>query len=320
VMRADFNKGTRLLQLFKEGSDQLEVIFDMDQLAKFYVLNEISGFNHGLRWHNRLFYYNAEKDKLEHILYDVLPFANQEGVFNIESKLWNEKSSLEFGFDNAIFLNEQFQERYFHHLKRMTAPEYLIQFYQEIRLELQQKVALIREDDPGYELDVVKYLKHAQFINSRLEEVKTAWDAQIVDKSSRNDWITSPHYTENLPCLAELSLIVHQHKANGQWWLDVENYCTETLHLIGYIGENSADTLRFEEDSHILAFSDSTDVKMIRINEPAAQLLFKVQNGTDVRQKDVLNYPHPLRQKVEEIDFMKSKTIQAGISPENSND
>ena len=73
-LKKQFLDGAKLLNLFKEGSRDIDDIFDIDQLAKFYVLCEISGGSHALRWHNRRFYFNPVTQKLEPITFDILPF------------------------------------------------------------------------------------------------------------------------------------------------------------------------------------------------------------------------------------------------------
>lgn len=51
-------------------------IFDIDNAAKYYALISLHRGFHGIVWHNQRFYYNPEKDRLEHVAYDV---SNPDG-------------------------------------------------------------------------------------------------------------------------------------------------------------------------------------------------------------------------------------------------
>ena len=125
-LKKQFSEGRKLLRLFKDGHKALEDIFDIDKLAQFYVLMELSSADHGMRWHNRRFYYNPVTQKLEHITYDVLPFMNKRYfICRILDKLKRTTFSPEFGYDNAVLQHRLFKEKYLHYLEERTKPAYL---------------------------------------------------------------------------------------------------------------------------------------------------------------------------------------------------
>ena len=62
-LEKNFEEGRDILQRFKEGNISVETAFDIDLLAKFYVMNEMSSHNHAMAWHNRRFYFNPISQK-----------------------------------------------------------------------------------------------------------------------------------------------------------------------------------------------------------------------------------------------------------------
>ena len=157
ALRPQLDLALELMHQFQTGSAPASELFDLDRLARFFVITDISRAYHGLIWHNLRFYYNPVLGKLEPIGFDGF---TETGAFEWLSRPFMgaqisdppqgqpaERSLMQ------LFLDPAFAARYYHYLLRYTEPGYLQTLFMELAAPLERRQALIQEEFPGYAFD-----------------------------------------------------------------------------------------------------------------------------------------------------------------------
>ena len=65
-----FEIAQNLMTMYREWSTPLEDMFDVEKLARYLALIDVTQGYHGLAWHNQRFYYNPVTCTLEPIAFD----------------------------------------------------------------------------------------------------------------------------------------------------------------------------------------------------------------------------------------------------------
>lgn len=72
-----YRKAITILKLYREEKISFSNAFDLNTFAKHYAISHLFGAVHGLRWHNRRFYFNPITEKLEPIGFDGNALSDQ---------------------------------------------------------------------------------------------------------------------------------------------------------------------------------------------------------------------------------------------------
>jgi hypothetical protein len=232
-----FDEGKKLLQLFKDGHAKVEDIFDIDQLAKFYVTMELSGSSHALRWHNRRFYYNPISQKLEHVAYDILPFIQGRNFqCDMVKRLSNDLRIRENCFDNAVLYNPEFQAKYLYYLEQKTRPAYLDSIFTAISTELNLAELAIQNEVPAYRFQKEIYYENAVYLRGLLPELKGMWNLKIVEKTTVDSWVFPQSYIPRTDqqFLRDLSINAYLDKTVDGYHVRLQNFHSNKITVHGY--------------------------------------------------------------------------------------
>lgn len=295
-----FSEGQKLLQHFKDGTAPIDEIFDMDQLAKFYVLMELSGSNHGLRWHNRRFYYNPITQKLEHIIYDVVPHSKTEdwNVNFIERRMKSGAVAIPFNFDARIFLNRKFKKRYLFHLNRMTTDFYYDEKVKELWPELSKHHYNLKAIHPDYSFDPNVYKKHVVSLRDGKEALKNFWDAVIEKRDDSHYWQRELTYVERSDSLfaPSIGVVALPSVADSGYGYHVllENYHVNGAVVIGYGFKEISDTVFLREPIRLNGYRTAADTATIHTNLKPDYFVYQVSNLPKQKQRvNVNNWEKP---------------------------
>ncbi|MEZ4847156.1 MAG: hypothetical protein R3B93_00695 [Bacteroidia bacterium] len=106
-LNLQFQQAKILLDQFKFGTKTVSEVFDIDRLAKFYALVDLTRAYHSLIWHNMRFYYNPVTSKLEPIGFDGFYREVGQVVFLPSTNL----GTMICGEENICAQNTKFTER-----------------------------------------------------------------------------------------------------------------------------------------------------------------------------------------------------------------
>ena len=150
------SKAINLLEGYK--SDQLSVneVFDIKKLAMFYAITDIMGTHHGAVPKSVRYYYNPITSLLEPIAFDGHNFFDREKpIFAYERgitpknfiyKFWREYFYKLFNTPKKV--DREFIREYILALEKLSAPNYLENFFLSIDDELKNNLGLIYSEFP----------------------------------------------------------------------------------------------------------------------------------------------------------------------------
>lgn len=293
-----FTEGKKLLSLFKNGNVDVAQLFDVDQLAKFYVLMELSGSYHGLRWHNRRFYYNPITQKLEHIAYDILPFIKGRNFESAMLRKLNEADvSGEFCFDNGILFSEDFQHKFFYYLDQKTKPAYLDSVFSELDTDLKRNLLAINGEMPDYIFQRELYYDQAAYLRSIAEELKTTWDQKIIEFTTPEDWekvtVFKPH--DGSTFLKDLSINAYLTKRDSSYLVELENYHGNDILIHGYsVKDKKVESVLLDTPISLEGYVSGADTSSFFSTFKPKKIYFTVSNNPSlIIAKSIIPWGRP---------------------------
>ena len=170
-------------------------IYDVDRLAKFLAITDITKSYHGWYYHNQRWYYNGVTGKLEPIGFD--------GYMGKKQDYWDERPFLgyinekgESPFLNGNFSIEPFKDslfvdRYFYYLEEYFSISYLDKLQAEISNELLEYQELIGSERADYKYDngllaanLAKIKERSELKNHRTEYMNFPFQKMEINRSA----------------------------------------------------------------------------------------------------------------------------------------
>jgi len=207
-------------------------IYDVDRLAKFLAIKDITKSYHGWYYHNQRWYYNGVTGKLEPIGFDgymgkkqdywddrpFLGYINEKG----ESPFLNGNFSIE-PFKDSIFV-----DRYFYYLEEYFSIDYLDKLQIEISNKLLEYQELIGSERADYQYD-------QGLLAANLTKIKKRCEL----KNYRNAYMNFPFQSMEIKQSVEVAIpvnnvsIVAYRSAEGHYDLLNVHYRNITILGIG---------------------------------------------------------------------------------------
>ncbi|MFK8039441.1 MAG: CotH kinase family protein [Crocinitomicaceae bacterium] len=298
-LRKNFLEGSVLLSQFKNGEGDIENIFDIDKLAKFYVLLELTSHDHALAWHNRRFYFNPITQLLEPIIYDAIPHAIKDDFhLNVEKKLLANNSTIEGVFDNRVFLNRKFKERFLFYLTELTSPSYTDAIFKDIDYQLNEFVGAMHSEDESYRFDKTEYYRNAKFIVARIPILDSIWETVMLNKNVVEDWTRVNTYKPAIDSffVEEISINAYLNQIDSnQFELSMQNFHANDINVIGYSIKKKDSVVYFDKPILLSGYVNQTFIAKKVCQAWPSKLLLKVSNlENEIIEKTIIPYPRPL--------------------------
>ncbi|MEM7369184.1 MAG: right-handed parallel beta-helix repeat-containing protein [Bacteroidota bacterium] len=171
LLAEQFRVAQALMRQYQDGIKPASHIFQLEQLAKYYALTDLTRAYHSLVWHNQRFYFNPVNNKLEPIGYDGF---TEDGFFPLTQApfiggdlLSRPKDPLFSDVLSSPFRDSSFLRHYIHYLDQYSRKGFVEEFlmdHQEARLARER---LIQQEFPNYRFQS-SLLQHASRIRSVL--------------------------------------------------------------------------------------------------------------------------------------------------------
>ncbi len=253
VLKGQFDVAQNLMYQYKHGLKNPEDVFDLERLAKFFAIVDLTKAYHTLIWHNQRWYYNPVTAKLEPIGFDG--YTNT-GYFDYAThailghRLSENKRMLKkTGFLVHIFEDRAFYERYLHYLSEYSSEEYITAFMKSIDAPLKANEALLQQEYASYTYDPNFIVNSAAAVRSLLDSIDVA--AILSEKYEEHP----PHPYKAPEVVAgelpthNVSVMAYQVEGASAFDVDVRNFHFLPITVVG--GGNgaltkptSSDTLR----------------------------------------------------------------------------
>lgn len=176
-LKNQFIIAQNLLLTLKNSKFKTSEIFDVEKLAKYFALLDLTKSYHGLVWHNMRFYYNPVISRLEPILFDCY---TTDGVFNrygrsifgfIDS-LNNNSNDEQIDESKVmleqLFTDSVFEKKYIYYLRKYSSNEYVNTFLENNNKKIRYKESLINKEYKFYKYESDFLSKNSKIIREEL--------------------------------------------------------------------------------------------------------------------------------------------------------
>ncbi len=160
-MLDQFNLGHNLLNDFISGKTSTSLAFDRESTALFFAINDLFASTHGYAWHNMRFYFNPILSRLTPIGFDAQP-----PIRVTDRSLSIDSNPLGF-FDDQEFVKE-----YLYHLNRITNNDYINDFLEDIKYDLNKSKRIINKSYPYVKFIEKELIKNSKNIENRLKPIQ----------------------------------------------------------------------------------------------------------------------------------------------------
>jgi len=148
----EFAKAKSMLSNFMKGKTMVSETFNLDAMARYYALIDLTGHHHATHPYNMKFYFNPENQLIEPIGYDNSSTRNleEEGLLGFEKVISKEVVRRQLvDYKNTrwyelVFRDGLFYEKYIEYLLLMSNPEWLDDFFSKTEKESKRNFTAIR--------------------------------------------------------------------------------------------------------------------------------------------------------------------------------
>ena len=108
---------------YQNGKLKAHEVFDLDQMAKYYAICDLTGASHALRWLNCRYYYNTEKQRFQPAGFD----SNGHRINRIALKNFRMNTA----HHGRIFADPNFKTAYKNYLKHYSDLDFIDEFFEK---------------------------------------------------------------------------------------------------------------------------------------------------------------------------------------------
>ncbi|MEZ4848793.1 MAG: right-handed parallel beta-helix repeat-containing protein, partial [Bacteroidia bacterium] len=164
-----FETAQNLMHAYKYGLKSASEIFDLDKMARYYALLDITRAYHGLIWHNQRFYFNPVIQKLEPIAFDGYTMDGEMNWINkpLIGHQINHKAGFFLGdlIFNLMF-DPAFSETYARYLYHYSDTTVIREILNDLEAGIDQREAFLKADYPKYSYNRDHLIKSAANIRN----------------------------------------------------------------------------------------------------------------------------------------------------------
>jgi hypothetical protein len=290
---AQFKIAQNLMYQYKYCLSTTSDIFDVDKLAKYFALIEVTQAFHGIIWHNQRFYYNPVLCRLEPIAFDsyvdygVFQLADRAIYGNFDCKNWTANYN---GFYNWVYLlsDKTFLEKYICYLEKYSSENYIDSMIEVNNSEIIKLEKNIQKEFEDYKYNYKFLLDNAKEIRSSLNELK---NRDYSDFKTKELLIKTDYKCEYVKELAEKYVKAYT-EADGT--VKIINYYAIDINFIGF----SIDTILIFDllkDSITIKSYNNHDnyVNIKPVENGVKYFSFKVDGYEDIFTLNIKPWPYP---------------------------
>lgn len=271
VLNGNYENGKLLLEGIVAGHVKPNQVFDINYLARYYAILELSAVLHGHAWHNRRYYVNPINQKLYPIAYDLIPMENpsQMPYFEYMSTL-DSLTKKELQLDFVLFNDADFRESYLTQLYRLIDQNFIINYITTAE-KVKKAEGLLKDRVPFLEIKPELYLERQNFLlnlKSRLYRLHKKWKT----KNIQIERIVYPEELDQYPYfIEEISIIPTVTIVNDTPRFHVKNYHNTAISILGFRLENDSFNKQFIQVK-------SGQITETSLNSKPTHVFYKVAN------------------------------------------
>ncbi|MCD6346218.1 MAG: CotH kinase family protein [Bacteroidales bacterium] len=202
ILRGQFVLAANLMYQYKNLLKPVSEVFDLDKLAAYHALMDLTRGFHGLAWHNQRFYYNPVLCKLEPVFFDA--YTNL-GVFEPERDPISGMKEIDYDqaqsfvelYENQVFRDISFLKSYLKWLKLVSAPGWIDKQLSAKLSEINSNEKLIQREFRDYHFDRNFLVTNATRIRQEIPRLITQIDAYHGTETFNDSLIKLGNYNKN---------------------------------------------------------------------------------------------------------------------------
>jgi hypothetical protein len=290
LLKSEFDIAQALLWQYKNHSKAINQIFDVEKLATYWALVDLTKTRHGMAWHNQRFYYNPINCLLEPVAFDGYT-ANMENFKEdkaIYGNYWFPEEAEIPAADNLllkIFQDTSFQKLYVEKLRAFSDENYLRHFFAHNDSIIRLKEALLAQEFRNYHYDSGFIFNNARNIRKELPSYIKRWNSkQILSyplKEAELDYDTV-YRTDIVPLF--VNAFYHPTEKKRVYNLEVENNYTRAIELIGLVHDDLQVSYSFKGSVIVSAYQKHGDKINIQLEPDSLNrfLAFRVEGKSEL--------------------------------------
>lgn len=301
VLRNQFLNGQKLAYQYKNHLQPPGMIFDLDKLAKYYAMLEITQARHGMAWHNQRLYFNPVLCKLEPIAFDG--FADYSKFKpGIEENMAYKALTVTDSVENhqyliyKLFTDSAFLIKYMGYLEKYSNAEFVDNVLGEIKNEIVLYDSLLRLEFQIEPYDPLLYKDIANDIKSYLPELKRIV-VEMMNQPSNHLFAVKHQFTDSTSFEDTPKFFVNaylEEKGNDSVKISVYNYFPGDILLLGTSRKGNYVDHFIHPEPKLKAYNGNIAHKEIILSDTNALYLhFMTPNGLDTYTIEILPWPHP---------------------------
>ncbi|MCF6331692.1 MAG: CotH kinase family protein [Draconibacterium sp.] len=283
----------KLLLQYKNRSKLVSQIFDINKLAKYYALIDITQAYHGFTWHNQRFYYNPVTCLLEPIAFDGYI---EGGIYKrIDEQItglllpdkiasFNKEELMLF----QVFTDNLFRKKYIGFLKKYSTPGFINQLISEFQPQADSISTLIKQEFPYYKFNFNYIKRQAEYIQNNIEKIESNIEKIGLAVSKITPEKFKKEYTSDINNnLIPFQIHAYFNKKKKQ--IDVLNFHNAKVKILGAFMEGGLPE-SFEEKPELESYNGVAPPKIsIPTKGVPLKILFEI--GIEMFETEVSQWP-----------------------------
>lgn len=302
VLYKQFINAQKLMHQYKNQQKKPSEIFDVDKLAKYYAMLELTHARHGMVWHNQRMYFNPVICKLEPIAFDGYTDHDEPDLSindNLAYRALTQKEPviLQDHLIFNLFIDTVFLNNYMYYLVKYSRADFVNTFMDSYESKVSYYDSLLRLEFPYFHYNDSLLAKSAKAIRDYLPELRAIIYDSLSDGTFSFNLNHEVNYDTNVyGNTPEFFVNVYtEKKIDDSLILSIYNYFPRELIFLG-TGKGSKSITSFSFDKNNLpAFtSGMTGQKLeLTVDSSANYLFFMINGRIDTYSVPILPWPYP---------------------------
>ncbi|QGY43247.1 hypothetical protein GM418_06115 [Maribellus comscasis] len=272
----------KLILQYKNRTLPVSMVFDLDKLAKYYALIDLTQAYHGFTWHNQRFYFNPVTCLLEPVAFDGYIEGGiykrfDEPVSGMVDPNWMQSLKKEELMLFQVFSDSLFNKKYVNYLEKYSSSEFVDNIILSYKNEGDSLASVIRKEFPYYRFDFGYIEEQAKWIQENISNIQKNVDklgeavAAVKSGKYRKEYTTAVN--PNL-----IPLMVHAYFNRDRKQVDVLNFHNGRVKVVGAFLNNQLPE-NFEPEPSLEPFNGVNASRIsIPIKGVPEKILFSVDD------------------------------------------
>lgn len=303
VLYNQFLIAQKLMHQYKNQQKKPSEIFDLEKLAKYYAMLELTHARHGMVWHNQRMYYNPVICKLEPIAFDGYTNHDEPDLSINDNIVYRALSQtdpviLQDHLIFNLFIDTVFLNRYLYYLEEYSQANFVNNFIDSYRSQVLYNDSILRLEFPYYHYNDSLLSESANAIRDYLPELRkiindSLYDDKFTFRLVQEQFVDTSVY-ENTP---EFFVNAYtEAKYSDTLGLSIYNYFPRDLIFLGTGEGNKMITDFFITENTLSAFSSGMNGQklVLNVDTSANYLFFMIDGRMDTYSVPILPWPYPV--------------------------